>query len=98
MPVQSQPCPADNSPAALEARHQSAVLNHLLFLYPAQLTLEEVVCELTIASTEFSVVDNIERAARDLIATGLIRRHGDHLIPTRATVRFYELCVTPGTE
>lgn len=73
--------------------HQEAVLGHLLYLYPAQLTKEEVIRELSIASEEFGTLDAYERAIRDLISTGLVHQHGKFLAPSRAAVRGEEIRV-----
>lgn len=73
--------------------HQEAVLGHLLYLYPAQLTKEEVIRELSAASEEFGVLDDYERAIRDLIATGLVHQHGKFLTPSRTAVRSEEIRV-----
>ena len=46
--------------------------------------------ELTIASTEFSERDRIERAIRDLVAGGLLHlRAGDLVLPTQPAVHFH---------
>jgi hypothetical protein len=66
----------------------SAVLRHLLELYPAQLTIDEVVRELTSASEDFDEGAAIESGVRELLAAGLLQRHGDFLFPTRAAVHF----------
>lgn len=70
-------------------RDQAAVLQQLLFIYPEPITREEMVREMTLADTES---DRIDRAIRDLAASGLLhRRDDDLLIPTRAVVRAYVL-------
>lgn len=55
------------------------------------MTLDELIRELTVASTEFSEHDRIQRAVRDLTAGGLIHRVGDLVLPTRAAVNFHTL-------
>jgi hypothetical protein len=79
------------APTADDENVQSTILQHLIDLYPAQLTITEVVRELTVASTDFSVVDQVERAICKLIRAGLIHRHGDFLFPTRAAVLSHEI-------
>jgi hypothetical protein len=75
--------------AEQDDRDQAAVLQQLLFIYPEPITREELVREMTLAGTE---PDWIERAIRDLTASGLLhRRDDDLLIPTRAVVRAYFL-------
>lgn len=82
------------SPAELDDNmHQEAVLGHLLYLYPAKLTKEEVIRELSVASEDFGTLDAYERAIRDLIATGLVHQHGKFLTPSRAAVRGEEIRV-----
>lgn len=73
---------------AQDARDQAQVLREVLDLYPATLTLDELVRELTVASPEFTEHDRIKRAVRDLTAGGLIHRIGDLVLPTRAAVNF----------
>lgn len=73
-------------PTAEDERVQEAVLEHLLELYPAQPTIAEVVRELTVASSIFTVLDQVELAIRELIRMGLIHRHGDCLVASRAAV------------
>lgn len=67
------------------------VLNHLLGLYPAPLTIDEVVRELTRASDDFDECAAVEAALRELLAAGLVHRHGSFVLPTRAAVQFGDL-------
>jgi hypothetical protein len=74
-------------------RAQANVLRHVLWIYPEPIMLAELIREMTVAATEFPECDRIERAVRDLIASGLLyKREDDFVIPTRAAVRFYVLC------
>lgn len=66
----------------------STVLQHLLGLYPAPLTLDEIVRELTGASEDFDECESIESAVRELLAAGLLQRHAGFLLPTRVAVHF----------
>lgn len=68
-----------------------AVLSHVLLEHPALLTGEELRRELLVDRQDFSQTDAHDRAVRDLIAAGLLRREGDSIIPTRAAVHFYSL-------
>ncbi len=88
--------PVSPDPAVVADRDQCTVLRFLLELHPAQITIEELVRELTIASDEFSKTDPIEQAVRNLIASGLLNLRGDYLIATRPAVRFGQLVDTPG--
>ncbi|MGN6663937.1 MAG: hypothetical protein ACTHK6_07025 [Solirubrobacterales bacterium] len=74
-----------------DARDEARVLREVLFLYPETLTLEELIRELTVASTEYIEQDAVRRAVRDLIAGGLLHQNGDVIRPTRAAVNFSTL-------
>jgi len=79
-------------PDADDDHDQAAVLREILFIYPEPITLGELTRMMTIASTEFSELDRVKRAARDLTAAGLLyRREDDLLLPTRTAVTFYRL-------
>jgi hypothetical protein len=77
--------------AARDDATESAVLQQVLDLYPAQLTLAELVLELAGGSPSFAERDALERAVRDLRGAGLLHRHGDFVLPTRAALRFDQL-------
>jgi hypothetical protein len=79
------------TPAAEDAATESAVLQQLLALHPAQLTVVELIREVGGESPGFAERDAIERAVRDLIRAGLLHSHGDFVVPTRAALRFNEL-------
>jgi hypothetical protein len=79
-------------PDADDDQDQAAVLKEILFIYPEPITLGELTRMMTFASTEFSELDRIERAARELTAAGLLhRREDDLLLPTRTAVISYRL-------
>lgn len=75
----------------LDPLDQADVLREVLGIYPETMTLEELVRELTVASTAFTDVDRIQRAVRVLTAGGLLHRIGDLVLPTRAAVNFHDL-------
>jgi hypothetical protein len=79
------------NPDAEDAALEAAVLRQLLALYPIQLTLGELVREIAGKAKDFSQVDAVERAVRDLAAAGLAHRNGDVVLPSRAALRFEEL-------
>jgi hypothetical protein len=79
------------TPAAQDAATESAVLQQLLALYPAQVTVAELIREIGGESPDFAERDAIERAARDLVGVGLLHSNGDFVAPTRAALRFNEL-------
>jgi hypothetical protein len=62
------------------------VLTHLLDAYPAPFTLDELLRELRIDPDDVDECDALARAVRDLLSSGLLQRHGDLLLPTRAAV------------
>lgn len=76
------------SPAAADARLESAVLQQLLALHPAQLSFEELLREVAAQPRDFGERDAVERAVRDLAAAGLARRSDDLVAPSRAALRF----------
>lgn len=70
---------------------ESAVLQQLLALHPAQLTVAELVREIGGERASFADRDAVERAVRDLSGVGLLHHHDDFVLPTRAALRFSEL-------
>lgn len=70
---------------------ESAVLRQLLDLHPTQVTLEELTREMSSDRRVFAERDAVERAVRDLAATGLLHRGEDFVTPSRAALRFSEL-------
>lgn len=94
--MQDKPSGADNQramrPLDEDDSTQASVLNEVLSMYPEPITLEELIREMTVASTGFGEHDRIKRAVRDLTAGGLLyRRDDDLVIPTRAAVLFHFL-------
>jgi predicted transcriptional regulator len=69
---------------------ESAVLQQLLDLHPTRLTVAELARELS-GNHDFAERDAVERAVRDLAATGLLHRGEEFVGPTRAALRFSEL-------
>jgi hypothetical protein len=71
---------------------EQAVLALLLHAYPALLSLDEVIRALTAdCPDEFGPRNGIENAVRDLVAAGLVHRHGAFVFASRAAVRGDEL-------
>ena len=70
---------------------ESAVLQQLLDLHPARLTLEELARECGARRSDFAAHDAVERAVRDLTAAGLLHHGEEFVAPTRAALRFNEL-------
>jgi hypothetical protein len=78
-------------PSAQDTTIEAAVLRQLLALHPIQLTLAELVREISDGPAGFAATDPIERAVGELSAAGLVHRNGGMVLPSRAALRFYEL-------
>jgi hypothetical protein len=70
---------------------ESAVLQQVLDLHPASLTLAELVREMGGEQRRPGERETIERAVRDLAAAGLLHHSDDFVRPTRAALRFEQL-------
>ena len=68
---------------------EAAVLHYVLAVHPAPLTLEDLLREL--GAEDFGKRDAIERAVRDLVGCGLLRRGEELILPSHAALRFEEL-------
>lgn len=81
-----------NTSARDDAATEAAVLQHVLSLHPAQVTLAELTHEMGGADAGFAGRDAIQRAVRDLTGAGLLHsRDALFVLPTRAALRFDEL-------
>ena len=94
--MRNKPSSGDDERAAttaeLDDRDQTAVLRHVLCLYPETLTLDELVREMIgFSSSGSSERDAVDRAVRDLGAVGLLHEEGSRVFPTRAAVAFHSL-------
>ena len=78
-------------PAEADTATEATVLRRLLALHPAQVTFHELLREIADEPADFAQRDAVERAVRDLAATGLLHRNDDFLLPSRAALRFDEL-------
>jgi type IV secretory pathway protease TraF len=76
---------------AEDAAVESAVLQHVLALHPAQVTVAELAREVGGEEGGFAERDSVERAVRDLAGAGLLHVHDSFVLPTRAAIRFDEL-------
>jgi hypothetical protein len=92
-PIETPQGASSWSPAQRDHQLQAAVVAHVLFAHPSQLTQGELIRELTSASEDFAATDEIHRAVRDLVAVGLLHRQGTFVVPSRAAARFHELMV-----
>jgi DNA-binding HxlR family transcriptional regulator len=79
------------TPAEDDAAVESAVLQLLLALHPAQVSFDELLREIGGGECDFAQRDGLERALRDLAAAGLLHRNGNLVLPSRAAVRCDEL-------
>jgi hypothetical protein len=79
------------SSAKEDTATESAVLQHVLALHPAQTSFDELLREVAEDPGDFARRDAIERAVRDLTGAGLLQRNGKLVLPTRAALRFDEL-------
>ena len=70
---------------------QRAVLTLTLAEHPVQLTLDDLGRELSDEPGDFAQRDAIERAVRDLVGVGLLHRHDEFVLPTRAATYFDRL-------
>lgn len=82
--------PAFSAASERDVDDQSRVMREVLELNPEIRTRDELVRELTVASTDFEERDRIERAIRELVAGGLLHiRAGDLVLPTQPAVHFH---------
>lgn len=77
--------------ATEDLKTESAVLQYILAFHPVQTSLKELLREFDQGSGDAAQRDAVERAAQDLIGSGLLQRNGELLLPTRAALRFDEL-------
>jgi hypothetical protein len=77
--------------ASEEDRLEGTVLAVVLDAHPAQLSVDELVRELTANPDDFGARDAINNAVRDLVGAGLLHRHDAFVFATRSAVRFHEL-------
>jgi hypothetical protein len=67
---------------------QSAVLTCVLCFHPERLSATELRREMLADDQDFEQTDSHDRAVRDLIAAGLLRRDGDSIVATHAAMCF----------
>jgi hypothetical protein len=70
---------------------ERAVVEAVVDLHPIQLTLAELIRELTDTPDDFASRDRIEIAVQQLARAGLLHRHSQYILPTRALLRAIEL-------
>ena len=75
------------SPAEEDQMVQVALLHLLLEVYPAMLSNDEALREMTLDPKDFGEADELRRAIGELVRAGLLHQHGAFLLPTQAAVR-----------
>lgn len=78
-------------PGSEASKIEAAVLMLLLALHPAQLTFAELTLEIGVREGRHGATAAVEQAVGGLVASGLLHRHGDFLLPTRAALRCDQL-------
>jgi hypothetical protein len=82
----TRPCRGSEAP-----KIEVAVLMLLLALHPAQLTFAELTLEIGVGPERLGATAAVEQAVAGLVASGLLHRHGDFLLPTHAALRCDQL-------
>lgn len=70
---------------------EAAVLQHVLFLHPSPVTIEDLSREIGSGEDVFAAGDAVERAVRDLAGCGLLHRSDSLVLASRAALRFDQL-------
>lgn len=80
------------TPAEDDAQTQALILGLVLTEHPQQLTFGEAARTLLSDGPQGNgEIDSLARAVSDLVSYGLLHRNGEHLVPSRAALRFDEL-------
>lgn len=79
------------SPAEADRKAERAVLAFLIDEHPNQLTIAEVSWALNAGPAEFADEDAVERAVRELVATGLLHCKCGFILPARAALYYHRL-------
>jgi hypothetical protein len=77
--------------AAEDIKAQQAVLGLLLYVYPAHVPIEEIERTMAAYEEDLRPFDAVEIAIRELVAVGLVHRHGDFVFASSAAVRSEEI-------
>jgi hypothetical protein len=88
-----EPVPAHDAAAAPGHPDDAerAVLECVVDLHPIQLTIDELIRELTDTPDDFASRDQIEITVQQLARVGLLHCHGRFVLPSRALLRVLEL-------
>ncbi len=85
--MQDNPIPGRTNDAR-DRDCEAAVLARVLWLHPTHVTEPELLLSLYAEGPE---VEAHERAIRDLVSYGLLRRDGDSILPTLAAIEAGEI-------
>jgi hypothetical protein len=85
--MQPNPIPGGTNDAQ-DGAAEAATLDRVLWLHPTHLTEREL---LLVLFAEGAEVDAYERATRDLVSVGLLRREGGSILPTLAAIEAGEI-------
>lgn len=78
--------------AGVDARLEAVVLQRVLDLHPARVTVEELARDLNGIEDDFAARDGLERTIDELTRSGLLHPVADGFVtPTRPAVRIGEL-------
>jgi hypothetical protein len=87
--MHDNPIPGETNHAR-DRRHEATILSRILWLHPTHLTEGELLLNLLAEGPE---ADAYERAIRDLVSVGLLRREGGSILPTLAAIEAGEISV-----
>jgi hypothetical protein len=82
---------SDDSFSSADKEVEAAVLSFVLDEHPDHLTTRELILAMNRDEDDFSAVDAIERAVRELIGAGLLYLGGGLVLPTRSALYFTRL-------
>jgi hypothetical protein len=91
MPDQPIPAACPNDVRLHDDQLQAAILTQAFCVYPAPLTVEEIVLDLIGGSQTFMERDAAQNAVHCLLRDGVLRQSGSLILPVRAVVRYHEL-------
>jgi len=86
-----QPIPAPYTTRDTDDQIQAAIITQALHVFPAPLTADELMLDITAGSEVFTEVDGAKNALRCLLRDGVLRQNGKLILPVRAVVRYHEL-------
>lgn len=69
-----------------DAIAQAGVLGFVIDEHPDHMTTSELLRAMCRRVEDFGEADTFERAIRELVGAGLLHRHGEFIVPTRAAL------------